>query len=320
MNPYVSLLLTGRNDGYGVDFNDRFLRTLEFNVRELRARQIPFEVVLIEWAPPEDRPLLADLVSEQLPGVSDVLTTYVVDAQYQEAMSQNPHLWYLEFVAKNVGLRRVRGEFVLSTNADVYVSRGILDALAARTLRPATLYRALRVDVKLGVDHTHVGWDLLEDERNQLTGQPMRPPLFPGGTGDFLLLDRDTFLKVKGFNEVYRRARVGVDYNFLVKFYGSGYPIVDIGHPVYHIAHVGGYRPSKSLYRDHPEKAHYGDHRWPSHAVVYDNHDDWGLVDAPTVPVRPGVFRIPFDWSVVPPIVDLRRVLLAGARVGRGEL
>ena len=34
-----------------------------------------------------------------------------------------------------------------------------------------------------------------------------------GGTGDFILLDRDSFHDIRGFNEVYRAARIGVDVN-----------------------------------------------------------------------------------------------------------
>jgi len=71
MAPSISIVLTGRNDEYGVDFRARFLRTLAFNIRELDARRIPFEIVLVEWAPQTGRPLLIDTVLEAIPRLRD---------------------------------------------------------------------------------------------------------------------------------------------------------------------------------------------------------------------------------------------------------
>ncbi len=47
--PYLSIVLTGRNDGYGGDFVTRFLATLQVNHRELTARGVSHEIVLVEW-------------------------------------------------------------------------------------------------------------------------------------------------------------------------------------------------------------------------------------------------------------------------------
>ena len=57
--PYVSIVITGRNDGHGGDFVTRFLATLKFNHRELSARGVAHEFVHVEWAPIAGAPLLA---------------------------------------------------------------------------------------------------------------------------------------------------------------------------------------------------------------------------------------------------------------------
>ena len=64
MTPTLSIVVTGRNDGYGGDFNSRFIRTLAFNHERLQERNVDHEIVLVEWAPPADRPRLADIVGE----------------------------------------------------------------------------------------------------------------------------------------------------------------------------------------------------------------------------------------------------------------
>jgi hypothetical protein len=310
--PHLTIVATGRNDGYGGDFVARFLRTLEFNARQLTAHQVPAEFLFVEWAPPDDRPLLTELALDALPWIAPVLRAIVVDRRYHDALSMNPRIAYLEFLAKNVGIRRARGRLVLTTNADVCLGRHILRRLADRALGPRVVYRARRVDLKLGLDHSRMDWDVLEDARNYDTGlKALRPPLYSGGTGDFVLLDRETFSELKGFNEVYRVAKIGIDRNFLVKALHAGVPIADIGGPVYHINHVGSYRMSKALYRDRQDEAPYGDRRWPSVVVVYENTDLWGLGAAPAEQLSPAITRLSFDWTAVPPLVELGRVMQA---------
>ena len=315
--PFLSIVLTGRNDGWhGGDFNARFFRTLRFNHDRLTKREIPHEIVLVEWNPVPNRPHLAELVATEYPELAGgVVVSYVVDRRYHDAVTLNPSLQYLQFVAKNVGIRRATGDFILSTNADVLLGRHVIEVLASRQLEPRTVYRAARVDIKLGADPGHFDWAFLEDARNYARRPVLKPPLYAGGTGDFVLLDRISMYDVRGFNEVYRLASVGVDYNFLVKAHAHGLRIVDIGGPVYHPNHVGSFRLSKGI--DSPETSHFGDYRWHSRNVVYHNPDAWGLGDAPVRPSGHGTFRLGFDWSAVPPLLDLRGVVLPGERVGQ---
>jgi hypothetical protein len=320
VTPTLSIVVTGRNDGYGGDFNGRFLRTLAFNHDRLTERAVPHEIVLVEWAPPADRPQLGALVREALPNLGSALTTYLVDPRYQEACSLNPKLSYLEYLAKNVGIRRAKGRAVLATNTDIYLGRGVVDVMASGAIDPRTVYRATRVDVKLGADESHVHWDLLEDARNHATYKTIQPPLYAGGSGDFMLVERESLHALRGFNEVYRLARVGIDVNFLVKAYSSGYHIADIGSPVYHTSHVGSFRTTKNVASAETAEAAWGRRRWPSRQVIYDNSDAWGLRDAPERRIDAQTTWLDFSWDAVPPLVDLRRLVLPAARVGQATL
>jgi hypothetical protein len=164
------------------------------------------------------------------------------------------------------------------------------------------------------VDQTAIDWAGLEDSRNHVRAPALRPPLFSGGSGDFALLDRQTFHRLRGYNEVYRLARVGIDYNFLVKAHSAGVPIVDIGAPVYHVNHVGSFRLSKRVYRDAEAESAWGKRTWHSHSVVYENPETWGLAAAPERPLADGSTLLDFTWDAVPPLIDLRRVVLPLAR------
>src|SRR6516165_4483839 len=50
-------------------------------------------------------------------------------------------------IAKNVGLRRARGRYLLATNIDILFSDELCRFLARRELRPGLMYRIDRLDV-----------------------------------------------------------------------------------------------------------------------------------------------------------------------------
>ena len=318
-DPHLSIVLTGRNDEHGSDFRARFFRTIRFNARQLAARGISHELVFVEWAPLPDRPRLFDLIAEAVPELDRrALRWIVVDARYQEALSQNPRLQYLEFLAKNVGIRRASGEYVLTTNCDVIFSRHVLDTIERGALEARTIYRARRDDLRAELAPAEIEWPLLEDPASlEYVTNALKPPLFAGATGDFLLLDRESYHELGGFNEVYRVAKIAIDRNFLVKALSAGLQIVDIGGPVYHVNHDGSYRSQRDRYAGRETDAPWGNRLWHAGGVVYDNPDRWGLRDAPSRLGSDGCTTIDFSWEAVPPLVDLRRIVLPVARRGR---
>ena len=60
-DPHLSIVLTGRNDNFGGDFNERFFRALRFNHRNLTAAGVDHEIVFVEWGPIDGKPYLAEL-------------------------------------------------------------------------------------------------------------------------------------------------------------------------------------------------------------------------------------------------------------------
>ena len=307
-DPYLTLVFTGRNDDFGGDFNRRFFRALRFNHERLREAGVSHEFVFVEWRPLVDRPYLATVLGRTFEdlGPSD-LQSFVVDPAYHDALSLNPRIQFQEFIAKNVGVRRARGQFVLTTNTDIYLGRGVVEYLAARSLLPRVLYRTPRYDVKDHSDTTFMDWDVLHDERNWEEVNHIKPPYFTNASGDFLLLDRETYQELRGFNEVYRNAKIHMDGNFCVKAHASGFPLVDIGQPVFHVGR-GTLHAHRGAYRDRPADAPWGDIGWNSE-VLYLNGPEWGLGDAPVRRIDDRLTCLEFDWRAVSPMVQLQRVV-----------
>src|SRR6266850_1746102 len=113
----LSIVVTGRHDNYGGDSYTRFLRTLRFNWGALREHGVACEAVLVEWNPIEGRPTLFDITRAQLDDdVASAFVGVIVDRRYHDACTQDAKLGYLEYLAKNVGIRRANGRIVLVTN------------------------------------------------------------------------------------------------------------------------------------------------------------------------------------------------------------
>jgi hypothetical protein len=67
-----------------------------------------------------------------------------------------------EFIAKNVGIRRAKGEYIIATNPDIIFSRSLIKFLAKRQLSKGYFYRADRYDVKI---EGTTSYDFLQLER-----------------------------------------------------------------------------------------------------------------------------------------------------------
>ena len=309
--PSVSIVVPARHDNYGGDVSERIVAPLEFNAARLSERGIPYEVVLVEWDPIPGRPPLAEVLADRLqPATNSAIRRIIVAPQYRRALTQNPRAGYMEYLAKNVGIRRAAAPFVLVSNIDILLGRKVVEALASGGLNARTIYRAARYDIKLGVDQTGLSWESLEDHKNHVHRSVLRPPLYSHGSGDFMLADRDTFHQLRGFNEVYRVARVGIDQNLLAKAHGAGYAIEEIPGPVYHVNHVGSFRISSRGAGGDASDTAWGRLGWPARYVTYNNPDGWGLRDAPARHLPDGTTSLDFDWKAVPPLIELRRIVL----------
>jgi hypothetical protein len=126
-------------------------------IDQANRHRLPIELVIVEWNPPTDRPLLQNLLPR--PGKDDqlVLRYIEVPSDIHCRYRLSPDLPLFQMIAKNVGIRRAKGDFILCTNIDLLFSDSLFRLLAARNLRKDTYYRANRCDVADGID---LVWDI----------------------------------------------------------------------------------------------------------------------------------------------------------------
>ena len=105
------------------------------------------ELIFVEWNPPIDKENLKSV----LPAVSEqdyLSIRYIVvpnDIHSQIAFSDRIPLF--QMIAKNVGIRRAKADFVCCTNIDLLFSDSLFEELKSQRLKEGVFYRANRCDI-----------------------------------------------------------------------------------------------------------------------------------------------------------------------------
>jgi len=120
-------------------------------INQAKRHNLSSELIIVEWNPPAGRPRLAQALRwPNDTGPCDVRIVEVppeVHARYRQAAV----LPMYQTIARNVGIRRARGEFILATNIDIVFSGELVQFLASRRLERGRMYRIDRHDVMSGV-------------------------------------------------------------------------------------------------------------------------------------------------------------------------
>jgi hypothetical protein len=145
--PYISVVVAARNDNHGGNMLRRMQAFLTAWFGQAVRYDIPSEVIVVEWNPPADRPKLRECL--ELPSESGpcVLRFVEVSPQLHRTFPNPDAIPLHQMIAKNVGIRRARGRFILSTNLDIVFSAEFMRFVAERRLEHRTIYRMDRHDV-----------------------------------------------------------------------------------------------------------------------------------------------------------------------------
>jgi hypothetical protein len=146
-DPYISVVIAARNDNHGGNMLRRMQAFFDAWLGQSKRYGVSSEIVVVEWNPPQDRPRLIDAM--EWPSDPHPCQVRFVEVP-PETHRRFPHADAVplhQMIAKNVGIRRARGEFVLATNLDIVFSAELMRFLEARRLQPRHFYRLDRHDV-----------------------------------------------------------------------------------------------------------------------------------------------------------------------------
>jgi len=251
----LSIITTGRNDNYDGNFNERLIFALNRNIKALPEA----EFIFVEWNPIPDKPLVGEAIRRVF---RDKVKCYVVHPKYHERYcSIYP---FIEYPPKNAGVRRSQGDFVACINSDIIFAPDLVANLK-KPLQNNTVYRGTRVDIKF--DYLRVTFPLKPEYKiEEFRGY--------NACGDFLCMDRMSWMKYHGYCEAFPRQRLHKDSFFV-------YILTEIrGMPVVHLGSMTHWRHPSSWSNGYCRND-VGDVNWNFRNCGFMlNDEDWGLAKA----------------------------------------
>ncbi|OHT03340.1 hypothetical protein TRFO_29259 [Tritrichomonas foetus] len=308
---YFSFVIVGRHDNFSKGFERRaqnFLDRISGALEKVPLADI--EIIFVDYATDlkKGNSLLNQVfnISENLKGKVQYIIVpqsahYKILKKMNDQNNSSVKISFLEYLAKNIGIRRAKGKFVLTTNPDDLLSDELFELIAARQFNTALLYRATRWDERDStynnktfdeiVQGLNEPWTMRKYDINQRCSfgkqrfsiiesfDSFEEHSAPCGAGDFILLSKKMWDAIDGFNEI--PANPNVDVLFISKMMRliPGFAQM-FTHPlILHQKH-----PKKNIFRPSVENhtkymMEYCCHGNCLSCGNYDHTKNWGMSD-----------------------------------------
>ena len=251
--PYLSIVVPSRNDDHGGNTLRRMQIFFSGLLEQLEKYRIDSELILVDWNPPTDRPLLKDAIKWPDSLKYCTIRGYVVPPSIHQRYKYWDKIPFHFSAANNCGIKRARGEFILPAGIDLLYSDDLMSYIAAKDLKRDERYRTDRCDV----DRNVVQYDTLKEQldycQNNIILVKARPTQAPwwirwtrndlpnlhtSAAGDFQLMSRHYWHLLRGFREA-DIGNASVDGLFCFMAYAAGVKEVILNEPMrlYHIDH-----------------------------------------------------------------------------------
>jgi hypothetical protein len=340
--PKISFVFAVHDLEYGGDLLASTQRHLDALIELANRYRLLSEIVIVEWNPQQDQARFRE--SLRWPDdLGHVCLRFVeVPAEIHRALPNADQLPIFEYIAKNAGLRRARGQFLLATNPDLFYSPALIRWLARTSLSPERFYRVDRRDLSEEIPgdlslprqlrfcsehvaHVHALFGSyrpgdadsvrrLRDEYERCildtasverwTDTPDARLVLPAdglhrnAAGDFLLMGREWWHRLRGYPELYTHAHIDAILCWVASSAGVVQEILPSRCRLYHQAH---HRTShvdfpqtdwRPWYQRYEETLRQGPSHPGSPMVV--NLPDWGLANEvlPEWQATPGLMQV----------------------------
>ena len=303
-NPYLSIVIVGRNDNFSKGFEKRaqnFLSVIENYTYEVPLAD--FEIVFVDYATPIEEKPLSEVMKIENPLFREKVHFIKVPLKTHHMLTQklNQTLSFYEYIAKNIGVRRANGTFILTTNPDDILPIDFFEMISRKDFTDGLLYRSMRWSCKEDTEeHMTVNdieellkspWDVKHQDLSMRCPtnikktvwftdiQTLEKEAWSAGAGDFLMLSKDMWDVIHGFNEYPGNANVDALFLGKLMSFVPGYVRTFIRSPIIH-----QYHPRRNIYR--PAVQHHEQlmRKYACSAScpslnVYEDNPDWGLIN-----------------------------------------
>lgn len=267
-----------RNDNYGMFLAERTIQCLNSMI------DVFDEIIVVDWNSPHDVSLL-DQIKEYIEP-SGKIRNIVVSKDFVETNMKCAAQPCCEVMARNIGVRRATGEWVVSTNCDI-----IATPFSLAGLSETTMYTARKYCVEEHIHLTHLfsmttkdKIDLLKTNKHKFNRMMLcsdsphhRDDKYSlcTGCGDFQMAHKNVWCAVRGFEEALK-GRNYADSNILGKVFSlSGFSTDIFEVDLFHLNH-----DSRPQYRKQLEKTHMNNKEDAFvRYILTENNDSWGFSD-----------------------------------------
>ena len=280
IDPYLSIVVTARNDNHGGNLLQRFELFLKSLQRQSQHFSLPMELVVVEWNPPcgalRLREVLPRMGKNPYLDIRYIEVPNYIHKKYQYA----DILPLFQMIGKNVGIRRCKAPFVLCTNIDILFSDSLIEYLAKKELDFRKVYRVARYDIDIrNTEYTKDTEEILRNAETLTIRKHYRShsydcinekntnriyfpeklrtkdrsfdkhigTVFTNACGDFQLLDKQTWLELQGYEE-FETYSMHIDSMFGYKAHCHGIEEIELPESMlcYHLEHGAGFTPEAS--------------------------------------------------------------------------
>lgn len=315
--PYLSIVVAARNDNHGGSMLKRMQIFTNGILAQTEKFKLPCELIVVEWNPPADKPPLGEALTWPKQSEYCDVRFIVFPRELHDRYKHAAQLPLYQMIAKNVGIRRARGEFVIATNIDILFSDELFAFMASRQLDPQRMYRCQRHDVNEDIPLELSQSEHLEYCRNNIvrinsrygsedliTGDIVSfhkaddeivngvANLNTNACGDFTMLSREAWFRLNGYPE-FDMYSFHLDSLLCYMAFYAGYREVDLAPPLltYHIEHGGGFKPKDSsldnylarkkiLKMSDGELLYYVKYMHEQNQPILFNDESWGEVES----------------------------------------
>ena len=150
---YVSFVMASRVDDLRGDSVSRLRNSVEFLQHLCAHHNVSAEVIIVEWNPFIHQQSLSDALRPAVNASSPIpVRVITVSPDLHATVESGTGETFFEFLAKNAGARRARGDFILITNGDIVLNDAVFRALALRRLDTDAYFRVPRVELGMAFD------------------------------------------------------------------------------------------------------------------------------------------------------------------------
>jgi hypothetical protein len=250
----LSIVATLRNDGHGgyqLEKLQAFLRSI---VELANRYDVNHEVILVEWNPQSWAKSLADVIK---PYMGSHIRIVTVPSDIHNSLAHSDKIEFFQMIGKNVGIRRAKYRWVLSTNPDQIFNDKCFSVIHYLDPEARTFYRAFRTDIDMVyIPEADVDKMLARAKAKCVMVHDgiWKPPLnlHTHACGDFTLMRKDHWDKLRGYPEI-ELWSIHLDSLGLVYFTSRGFGEQVIGGATtYHPRHLGSWMVSPEMAKTLP--------------------------------------------------------------------